>query len=523
MLGLGAVIALVIAGFAVAALAMSGAALSTDSIALARYEVGPFGGTVEQVHAYGRNERPIPISVHGGKLIPKASITPGERIAVDLVVRRPGWLGWLVGSEDRQQLAFRAPEASVKSRWLTVGSSPPRISFNQPVRNVAYGIPGHLHHLAFSQPKSSVSLGPSAAAGTVLVSSAARSWERLSAPQPVTWFPAGSSPSVAASPAPGAAVSPATPLRLTFSKPIAEVLGSARPTLSPPASGQWSQADSHTLIFTPSGYGAGLDTSLSAELPRPVDIVHSDGSLHHGRNIAWTIPPGSTLRLQQLLAQAGYLPLDWKPKGAPVADTPSAELGAAVEPPPGTFSWRYPNIPAGLSAAWSAGNPNTVTKGAVMAFEENHEMEVDGEAGSQVWAALIRAAIAHKRNPESGYSYVYVSRTIPETLTLWHNGRKIFNTAANTGIAGAETALGTYPVFEHLTETTMSGTNPDGSHYEDPGIKWVSYFNGGDALHAFDRASYGTPQSLGCVEMPLESAAKVWPYTPIGTLVTIAQ
>jgi len=67
----------------------------------------------------------------------------------------------------------------------------------------------------------------------------------------------------------------------------------------------------------------------------------------------------------------------------------------------------------------------------------------------------------------------------------------------------------------------MSGTNPDGSHYNDPGIKWISYFNGGDALHNFDRASFGTPQSLGCVELPLEAAARIWKYTPIGTLVTI--
>jgi lipoprotein-anchoring transpeptidase ErfK/SrfK len=52
-------------------------------------------------------------------------------------------------------------------------------------------------------------------------------------------------------------------------------------------------------------------------------------------------------------------------------------------------------------------------------------------------------------------------------------------------------------------------------------VKWVSYFNGGDALHAFPRASFGTPQSLGCVELPEASAKKVWPYTPIGTLVTI--
>ena len=41
----------------------------------------------------------------------------------------------------------------------------------------------------------------------------------------------------------------------------------------------------------------------------------------------------------------------------------------------------------------------------------------------------------------------------------------------------------------------MSGTNPDGSHYTDPGIPCVSYFNGGDALHGFIR---------GVVRLPAE-------------------
>jgi hypothetical protein len=67
----------------------------------------------------------------------------------------------------------------------------------------------------------------------------------------------------------------------------------------------------------------------------------------------------------------------------------------------------------------------------------------------------------------------------------------------------------------------MRGTNPDGTKYADPGVPWVSYFHGGDALHGFDRYSYGFPQSLGCVEMPPANAAVVYPYTPIGTLVTV--
>ena len=38
------------------------------------------------------------------------------------------------------------------------------------------------------------------------------------------------------------------------------------------------------------------------------------------------------------------------------------------------------------------------------------------------------------------------------------------------------------PIFSRFASTTMTGTNPDGSsHYSDPGVPWVNYFNGGDA------------------------------------------
>jgi lipoprotein-anchoring transpeptidase ErfK/SrfK len=155
-----------------------------------------------------------------------------------------------------------------------------------------------------------------------------------------------------------------------------------------------------------------------------------------------------------------------------------------------------------------------------MMVEHTHDLAVDGFAGAQVWHALLADAIAAKART-GGYSYVYVHRNVPQRLTLWHNGNTILTSPGNTGVPAAPTQLGTYPVFEHIPVGTMRGTNPDGSHYNDPGIRWISYFHGGDALHSFTRASFGTPQSLGCVELPLTTAAKVWPYTPIGTLVTI--
>ena len=115
-----------------------------------------------------------------------------------------------------------------------------------------------------------------------------------------------------------------------------------------------------------------------------------------------------------------------------------------------------------------------------------------------------------------------MSEGSPETESTWHSGKTVVTGAVNTGIPAAPTAQGVFAVFEHALSVTMSGTNPDGSHYSDPGVPYVSYFNGGDALHGFLRASYGFAQSLGCVEMPYSEAAAVYPYTPIGTLVDVA-
>ena len=70
--------------------------------------------------------------------------------------------------------------------------------------------------------------------------------------------------------------------------------------------------------------------------------------------------------------------------------------------------------------------------------------------------------------------------------------------------------------------TTMSGTNPDGSHYHDPGIPWVSYFNGGDALHGFIRGVLRLAAEPRLRRDAVrERADAVFPYTPIGTLVTV--
>jgi L,D-transpeptidase catalytic domain len=524
LLGFAVVLVVAIVAVVASVLALSGVSLASDATALARVSVGPLGGTVQHVRAYGPHGHSIPIAVSHGRLTPLRRLTPGEQVSVEVTVRRPGWLSWALGATRTEHLTLTAPVAHVSEQWMTVpAGAAVHVRFDRPVSAVAYGSPGRLKTHALDASGSSFSLGPQPQTGATDVAAAARPWEKVGTPTQVSWFPPSSTPVMVAFPASGDAISPSAPISLTFSKPVGEVLGSSHPELVPAIQGHWSEPNSHTLTFTPSGYGAPLGSHVRMQLSHPVSVTagaSAGDGLRTTSAIEWTVPPGSTLRLQQLLAQGGYLPVVWHPDGTEVARTPSAEVQAAVDPPAGHFDWRYGNTPHQLQALWSPGQAGAIDKGAIMKFENSHAMTVDGEPGPAVWHALLADAIARKHFGEA-YSYVYVHREVPETMTLWSAGHTIESAPANTGIAGAETELGTFPVFEHIPEGTMSGTNPDGSHYEDPGIKYISYFNGGDALHNFDRASFGTPQSLGCVELPLESAAREYPYTTIGTLVTV--
>ena len=515
-----AIVGLCLAALVVAVLTSSGATLTTDDSALARVTTQAFGGRIERARASDSKGHPVALDVRAGRLTPRVKLTPGEQISVDVTLRRPSWLGWAIGSERQERLTVRAPVAHLVSRWITVpsGASIP-LTFDRPVAGVAFD---NAPRKALRPARRTVALTGRRPAGSISVASAPRSWERLGASAGLSWFPRVDGVAAVVSPDPGAKLSPATPIRLTFSQPISQALGSQRPRFSRSVPGAWRATDSHTLVFTPSGLGAGFGADLRLELPRTVTVSGPSGVAPRAeRQIGWTVEQGSTLRLQQLLAQAGYLPLSWSAAGDPVAPTEQAQASAAVSAPAGSFSWRYANTPDELRRQWTPGHIDAITRGAVMMFQDEHHLSVDAIAGTKVWQDLLADAIAGRHPHSGGYSYVYVHRKQPQKLTLWHDGHIVLTSPGNTGVPAAPTKLGTFPVFEHLKVTTMSGRNPDGSHYTDPGIRWVSYFNGGDALHAFNRASFGTPQSLGCVELPLATAAKVWPYTPIGTLVTI--
>ena len=298
---------------------------------------------------------------------------------------------------------------------------------------------------------------------------------------------------------------------VTLSDPVATV--TAVPTFTPIVAGTWRKTAANRLTFAAAG---PFLPTVTETLTIPAGLRATSGAtLGTPTTVTFAVAQASTERLQQLLAQENYLPLTFTPTN-PTA--PPADLATAQ---PGTFAWRWPGLPPDFTSQWIEGSENVITKAALMSFQNQHGLQVDAIAGPAMWTALLADATASRTNTEP-YVDVLVSKQVPETLTLYENGAPVMaDVAVNTGAPGADTADGTFPVFEHVPSSRMQGTNPDGSTYDDPAVPWASYFNGGDALHGFVRATYGTPQSNGCVEMPIATAAQVWPLTPIGTPVTV--
>ena len=309
------------------------------------------------------------------------------------------------------------------------------------------------------------------------------------------------------------AVASSTGITVRFSSALAP--GSATPTLSPTVAGSWHvYKATDSMVFTPSAPFVPF-TKYTVTVPGGQSGVAGAAGAHlrSSKTFSFTIANGSVDRLQELLAQLGYLPLSYTGTAPPPKDM--------AQPQAGTLSWMWQNLPQELTDLWVQGSTNAITKGAVMMFETENGLTVDGVAGPQVWSTLLADVASHKANTEP-LTYVLVTKTTPEHLTAWVNGQLAFHDLpVNTGVKGATTTNGTFQVFEHVKASRMSGTDVTGTKYTIPTVPWASYFNGGDALHGFPRAAYGFPQSNGCVEMPIATAGKLWPYTPIGTLVTV--
>ena len=287
------VVAVVFGGLAGAALvAWPRVGLGGVDDALAGVVLPGFAGRVVAARVSAADGVSVPVVLRGGKLWPLRKLAAGERLTVELAVRRPSWAAWLVGRSERRSFTVETPIAHLRGRWLQVKpGAPVTVAFDAPVSVVSFGKAGARR---LATPRAVVSVGVLARgsnmSGAIDVAVAARSWERLGAPVRVSWFPARPFPQLLAEPKPGAALAPGRQLVLTFSRPVVDVLGARRPRLSPATPGRWRLLDAHTLAFRPGGLGFGLGTSVRVELPRRSVSLVRPARRSPGRLAGWCRP-----------------------------------------------------------------------------------------------------------------------------------------------------------------------------------------------------------------------------------------
>ncbi len=304
------------------------------------------------------------------------------------------------------------------------------------------------------------------------------------------------------------------PLTVELSAPPAP--SSPSPTIQPAVGGSWAiVGDSE--VFTPA---STLEPCTSYTLTVWANTT-ATGHARLGRRktipLSVACPPVAAL--QQALARLGYLGAKLHPLYTvhilPGRESRAEAAEHAFDPPRG----RLAPDPADAPPV-SMGTLDATTRGAITVYQSNHGLAETGEPDAATWASVLSSEAADRRNPKP-YTWVSVTESLPETLEVHRGHHVVFTTPANTGVAGAETAQGIFPIYSRFVSTTMSGTDVDGTKYKVPDVPWVNYFNGGDAVHGYPRASYGFPQSNGCVELPIEAAHTVFGMLRLGDIVWV--
>jgi lipoprotein-anchoring transpeptidase ErfK/SrfK len=109
-----------------------------------------------------------------------------------------------------------------------------------------------------------------------------------------------------------------------------------------------------------------------------------------------------------------------------------------------------------------------------------------------------------------------------QALWAYEDGKVVRSTYVSTGMAGTPTPAGLFWVINKLPVQTMEGTI-SGQAYRVEDVPNVMYFNDdGDALHGtYWHANFGVPMSHGCVNLPLDVAAWMYDWAPMGMPVQI--
>ena len=258
--------------------------------------------------------------------------------------------------------------------------------------------------------------------------------------------------------------------------------------------------------------------------------------------------PGASKRVSATVREMAAFQQAWMPLG---------EAAASQET---TANWRYVpetghSVRFGFKAFWELsgeasylGNPLTeeyVRNGVTYQVFERGQLA--WQDGKDAWIVPLGAMVAKKYNvstapvaqgdlpiyseelfippapkpSEGGERWMEVNLSL-QYMWAWEGDTAVMESYVSTGREGFDTPTGTFHVNSKLESQTMEGVL-GGEYYNVPDVPWVMYFTDlGHAIHgAYWHNNFGAVMSHGCINLPLDVAAWMYGWAPIGMRVEI--
>jgi len=125
----------------------------------------------------------------------------------------------------------------------------------------------------------------------------------------------------------------------------------------------------------------------------------------------------------------------------------------------------------------------------------------------------------------AAFNKVLIADINTKKMWAYQNGNQVNSWLISAGKPSTPTPVGQFKVYAKYSVQDMRGTNPDGTPYFQPHVRWISYFYQGSAVHGVywhGRDWFGVHNSShGCIGLPEDEAQWVYNWAPIGTTVIV--
>jgi lipoprotein-anchoring transpeptidase ErfK/SrfK len=125
----------------------------------------------------------------------------------------------------------------------------------------------------------------------------------------------------------------------------------------------------------------------------------------------------------------------------------------------------------------------------------------------------------------AAFNKVLIADINTKKMWAFENGNQVNSWLTSDGKPSTPTPVGQFKIYAKFSVQDMKGTNPDGTPYFQPHVRWISYFYQGSAVHGVywhPRSWFGVNNSShGCIGLPEDEAQWVYNWAPIGTTVIV--